>query len=41
MVARLPEQENCIPRRIWMCRAAHVVIVPESVVMIAPSSSSR
>ena len=37
IVARLPEQENFIPRRMWMCRAAQVVIVPESVVTIASS----
>ena len=28
-----------MPRRMWMCRAAQVVIVPESVEMIAPSLS--
>src|SRR5256885_333376 len=38
IVARLPEQENICPRLIEMGRAAHVVIVPESVEMIASSA---
>ncbi|XXT46494.1 hypothetical protein WMF23_34530 [Sorangium sp. So ce542] len=37
MVARFPEHENCWPRRSRMLRAAQVVIVPLSVVMIASS----
>jgi hypothetical protein len=40
MVARLPEQENIMLPRILRCRAAQVVMVPESVAMIASSVSS-
>ena len=40
MVARLPEHENIMFPRMSTCRATQVVIVPESVAMMASSDRS-